>query len=333
MYQSLKALSPSQQVGVLFLVIFGLLLVASVALFLHSMREYADPAAAQRQRADVADLSRLLRTSWAMGLVFWVAWIAGDFTRVALFALGSFFALREFLSLSPTRAADHRSLVAVFFIVLPLQYVWVAQGQALLFSVFIPVYVFVALPVLSLLANDAQRFLERNAKLQWGVMVCIYGMSHVPALMLLHFAGVGAQRVAFLVCWLVLVVQVAMLTQHLVARRLAALGHPPSLPAISQSFCWRAWGWGMIAGALLGALLAGITPFVPGQAFALSLAACAAGSLGHLVMKALHRDRGVPIWRGSGPALTGATGMLARIDALCFAAPVFFHSVRWHFGL
>ena len=89
----------------------------------------------------------------------------------------------------------------------------------------------------------------------------------------------------------------------------------------------------MAAGSLLGALLAGITSFVPGQAFAFSFIACAAGSLGHLVMKALKRDRGIPIWRGQGKAVTGAGGMLDRIDSLCFAAPVFFHSARWYFGL
>jgi phosphatidate cytidylyltransferase len=223
-------------------------------------------------------------------------------------------------------------LVLAFFAVLPLQYWLVGTADFNLFGVFIPVYVFVALPVVSALANDPQRFLERNAKLQWGIMVCIYGLSHVPALLLLKFPNYD-QKNAFLVFFLVLVVQTCMVTQHLVARRLMQLGKTPTAPAISQSFTWRAWWAGMVTGSLLGALLAGITPFVPGQAFALSFIACAAGSLGHLVMKALKRDRGIPIWRGQGRGITGAGGMLDRIDALCFAAPVFFHSVRWHFGL
>jgi phosphatidate cytidylyltransferase len=191
------------------------------------------------------------------------------------------------------------------------------------------VYVFLALPVASALANDPTRFLERNAKLQWGIMVCIFGMSHVPALMLLNFPNYNNQS-AFLVLFLVLVVQTCMVTQHLVARQKK---RPLAAPQISQSFTWNSWGWGMTAGSLLGALLAGITPFVPGQAFALSFVACAAGSMGHLVMKALKRDRGIPIWRGEGKAVTGAGGMLDRIDSLCFAAPVFFHSARWYFGI
>jgi len=332
MYQSLKQLPPPQQIGVLFVVVFGLLLLAGLVLFLRSMREFDDPQRAQHHRDDIDNLNRLLKTSWLLIFVFWLAWLAGDVARLVLFALGSFFALREFLTLSPTRHSDHRSLVLAFFVVLPLQYGLVGTAQVNLFTVFIPVYVFVAIPVASALTGDATHFLERNAKLQWGIMVCIYGMSHVPALLLLHFPGYD-QRNAFLVLFLVLVVQTCMVTQHLVARRLVQLGKPASLPAISQSFSWRAWGAGMTTGSLLGTLLAGITPFVPGQAFALSFVACAAGSLGHLVMKALKRDRGIPIWRGQGPGVTGAGGMLDRIDALCFAAPVFLHSVRWHFGV
>ena len=86
-------------------------------------------------------------------------------------------------------------------------------------------------------------------------------------------------------------------------------------------------------GGLLGGLLAGITPFKPGQALAMALIACASGSLGHLVMKAIKRDRGIPSWGSQGRSVTGASGLLDRVDALSFAAPVFFHSIRWTFGL
>ena len=84
---------------------------------------------------------------------------------------------------------------------------------------------------------------------------------------------------------------------------------------------------------MLGGLLAGLTPFAPGQALALAFVACVAGSLGHLVMKALKRDRGIPNWGRDGVSVTGAGGLLDRVDALCFAAPIFFHSSRWYFGL
>lgn len=329
MYHYLKNLSATEQVGALFIIVFGLLLLASIAAVLMSLREFDETEASEQRRNDLRNFEGVLRTTWFMVFVFWIGWLSGDWVALMLFGVVSFFALREFMTLSPTRRGDHRSLVLAFFVVLPIQYWLVGTEHFDLFTVFIPVYVFLAIPVASALANDPQRFLERNAKLQWGIMVCIYGMSHVPALLLLDFPDYD-NKSAFLVFFLVLVVQTCMIVQHLASRRLR---RAPAAPNISHSFNWPSWWIGIGVGSVLGGLLAGITPFVPGQAFAMSFVACVAGSLGHLVMKALKRDRGIPIWRGQGTAVTGAGGLLDRVDALCFAAPVFFHSVRWYFGL
>ncbi len=329
MYFYLKNLSPTQQIGTLFVIVFGLLLLASVCAFLLSLRQYADDAVAERRRLELRKLASMIRTSWFMMLIFWISWITGDWVALALFGLVSFFALREFMTLSPTRRGDHRSLVLAFFVVLPAQYWLIGAEHFDMFAVFIPVYVFLALPLASALANDPTRFLERNAKLQWGIMVCIYGMSHVPALLLLRFPGYDNKN-AFMVFFLVLVVQICMVTQHFAARKWP---HPPAAPAISQSFNWRSWWIGISVASVFGALLAGITPWVPGTAFVFSFIACAAGSMGHFVMKALKRDRGIPNWGAQGQSVTGAGGLLDRVDALCFAAPVFFHSARWYFDL
>ncbi len=329
MYQLLKNLTPTQQVGALFVIVFGFLLIASAVAFMLSLHEDKDEAVAERRRGDLRNFDGILRTSWLMVLVFWIGWLSGNWVAITLFALISFFALREFLTLSPTRRGDHRGLVLAFFVVLPAQYWLVGTEHFDLFTVFIPVYVFLAIPVASALANDPQRFLERNAKLQWGIMVCIYGMSHVPALLLLEFPKYEGRN-AFLVFFLVIVVQTSTVVQHLAARRFK---RAPAAPQISQSFNWPSWWTGILVASVLGTLLAGITPFVPGQAFAMSFIACAAGSLGHLVMKALKRDRGIPIWGPGSVSVTGAGGLLDRVDSLCFAAPVFFHSVRWFFNL
>ena len=327
-----RSLTPGQQVSLLFVAVFGLLALATVVQVLLSLRERSgqdiDADAARLRHQRQLDNQSLLRTSWIMALVFWVGWATGPRVAIVLFGLVSFFVLREFISLSPTRRGDHRSLVLAFFVVLPVQYALVWTGQVALFTVFIPVYVFLAIPVVSALRNDPHRFLERNAKLQWGIMVCVYGMSHVPALLLLNFPGF-AGKTAFLVFFLVLVVQTCMLVQHLAARGLRR----PVAPAISVSFHWRSWALGLAAGGLLGAMLSGFTPFKPLPALAMALVACVAGSLGHLVMKAIKRDRGVTHWGLAGRSVTGASGLLDRVDALCFAAPVFFHSVRWTFNL
>jgi len=326
----LRSLSTTEQIGALFLVVFGVLALITLWAVVRGLREarHDSPEAQARKMAE-RQLRALLQTSWAMATVFWVSWALGDTMATVLFALVSFLTLREFITLSPTRRGDHRSLVLAFFVVLPLQFIIVGSRSFDLFTVFIPVYVFLALPVVSALANDPERFLERSAKLQWGIMVCVYGMSHVPALLLLDFPQYEGKG-AFLVFFLVLVVQTCMVVQHLVGRRLP---HRPVAPQVSQSFQWASWLAGVGVGGVLGGLLSFITPFKPGQALGMALLACVAGSLGHLVMKALKRDRGITNWGMQGQSVTGAGGLLDRVDALCFAAPVFFHSVRWYFGL
>ncbi|MEO5672315.1 MAG: phosphatidate cytidylyltransferase [Ramlibacter sp.] len=328
MNQFLRSLTPAQQVTALFVIVFGILTLISVTAFLLTFRERAD-AHDEVWHAELKNFRKLLGTSWFMVVVFWMAWALGDTVATVLFALIAFFALREFITLSPTRRGDHRSLVLAFFVVLPIQFWLVGTEHFDLFTVFIPVYVFLAIPVVSALAGDPHRFLERNAKLQWGIMVCVYGMSHVPALLLLDFKNYEGKG-AFLVFFLVFVVQTCMLVQHLVTRRLK---RPPSAPEVSKSFNWYSWMLGMIVGSMVGGLFSFITPFKPGQALAMGFVACVAGSMGHLVMKALKRDRGVTAWGQRGMSVTGANGLLDRVDALCFAAPIFFHSVRWYFGV
>lgn len=326
----LRNLTTSQQIGALFIVVFGVLSLATLWGFFRSLREHAsDDPQAEAHAQEVKRFWGLIKTSWVMATVFWIGWALGDTVATVLFAIVGFFALREFITLSPTRRGDHRSLVLAFFVVLPLQFTIVGSRMFDLFTVFIPVYVFLLLPVLSALGNDPQGFLERSAKMQWGIMVCVYGLSHVPALMLLHFGG-WQGRNAFLVFFLAMVVQTCMLVQHLLGRRFP---HKPVAPQVSQSFQWASWLAGVAAGGLAGGLLSFITPFKPGQALGMALLACFAGSLGHLVMKALKRDRGVTSWGMQGMSVTGAGGLLDRVDALCFAAPVFFHSTRWYFGL
>lgn len=326
----LRNLTTTQQIGALFLVVFGILSIVTVWAFVRNLREHAsDDPESEAKALEAKRFWGLLKTSWIMATVFWVGWVLGETVATVLFAIVAFFALREFITLSPTRRGDHRSLVLAFFVVLPLQFWIVGSKHFDLFTVFIPVYVFLAIPVVSALANDPQRFLERNAKLQWGIMVCVYGMSHVPALLLLDFPGYRGKG-AFLVFFLVFVVQTCMVVQHLLGRRFP---HKPVAPQVSQSFQWVSWLAGVAVGGLVGGLLTFITPFKPGQALGMALLACVAGSLGHLVMKALKRDRGITSWGMQGMSVTGAGGLLDRVDALCFAAPVFFHSARWYFGL
>lgn len=317
---TLRRMSPDEQVGLLFLILFGLLVLVTGAALLWSLREREGEGQQAWQR-----FGRDLRAVWVGTVLFWLAWVSGPFGSTLFFGLFSFLALREFITLQQTRRSDHRTLILAFFIVLPLQYVIVGLRAFDLFTVFIPVYVFFAVPVVSVLAGDPERFLERNAKIQWGLVVCVYGLSHAPALLLLEmpeFAGRGA----FLLFVLVVVAALAQLMQMLAARWLR---RRPVARQISRSFSLRAWFLGALAGAVAGAALYWITPLKPWSAFLIGFIAGGCGTLGELVMKALKRDAGVQFW-GNRSGVTGAVGLLDRVAPLCFAAPVFFHLVRWY---
>lgn len=323
---ALRELDADRQVGLLFIALFGLLGVATIAIAVHALRRGDAPDAAGAPPHE--PLLRDLRALWIGSLAFWLAWVSGPLGATLLFAAFSFLALREFITLTPTRRGDHRSLILAFFVVLPLQYVIVGVRGFDLFSVFIPVYVFLAIPVASALAGDPQRFLERNAKIQWGIMVCVYGLSHAPALLLLEFPG-QAGRGAFLLFFLVVVAIASQIVQEAMSRWLR---RRPVARHIDRSFSYRAWLTRLAAGGVLGAALFWITPFAPLQALAMGLIAGGAGTLGEFVMKALKKDAGVRYW-GNTASVTGAVGLLDRVAPLAFAAPVFFHSVRWYFQL
>ena len=316
---ALRNLAVDQQVALLFVTLFGALLALSLALLARTLR--AEGEARER----LQPLARDLRALWIGALVFWIAWIAGPAGATPLFAIFSFLALREFITLVRTRRGDHRSLILAFFVALPVQYLLVGLRAFNLFTVFVPVYVFLAIPVVSALAGDPQRFLERNAKIQWGIVVCVYGLSHAPALILLdlpRYTGRGA----FLLFFLVMVVAAAQLVQALASRRPR---RRPLVRRIDRSFSRRVWLLGVAAAAAVGALLSWITPVDPLRAAAMAAVAGGSGTLGELVMRALKKDAGVQFW-GNRSSVTGAVGLLDRVAPLCFAAPVFFHSVRWY---
>ncbi len=318
---ALRELTVDNQVALLFVILFGLLLIITVVLGAQQLRE-----AEERTRERQLRVRRDLRAVWIGGVVFWLAWVSGPLGATLAFGVFSFLALREFITLVHTRRGDHRSLILAFFAALPLQYLLVGTRAFDLFTVFVPVYVFLAIPVASALAGDPERFLERNSKIQWGIMVCVYGLSHAPALLLLdlpRYAGRGA----FLLFLLVMATAAGQIAQEVASR---ALRRRPVARQIDRSFSFRAWALGLLASALVGAALFWITPVDPLRAAAMAAVAGGCGTLGDLVMRALKKDAGVRYW-GNRSSVTGAVGLLDRVAPLCFAAPVFFHSVRWYF--
>ena len=301
--------------------IFGFLALASFVGFLVGQKA-ARPGATDATRATVDNLNARLRAWWIIVGVVAVAVLLGRVGACVLFGLASFWALREFVTLTPTTAGDHRALFWVFFVVTPLQYWLVATEWYGLFVILIPVYAFLFIPMRMSLTGDCERFLERAAKTQWGLMVCVYCVSHAPALMTLPFGPHGGGR---LLLFFLLVVQLSDVFQYTWGK---LYGRRPIAPHVSPNKTWEGFVGGVGSATLLGAALWWATPFNPLQAAGMSLAICLMGFAGGLTMSAIKRDRGV---KDYGTLIQGHGGVLDRVDSICFAAPVFFHLTRFYF--
>jgi len=120
---------------------------------------------------------------WLMYAVLIAGFLVGYEMTVILFGLVSFWALREFITMTPTRRGDHRILFWTFFVLTPLHYWFIGQGWYGLYTVMIPVYASLLIPARIAISGDPKRFLERVAKIQAGLLICVYCLSHAPALL------------------------------------------------------------------------------------------------------------------------------------------------------
>jgi phosphatidate cytidylyltransferase len=298
-------------------VLAALVLASAIGFALSRAPAAAGPA--------VENLNARIKAWWAMVVLLGAAFGLGETAVIVLFALASFTALREFLTLTPTRGGDHLALALAFFVVLPAQYVLVAMEWYGLYSIFIPVYAFLLLPMVAALRGETDDFMRRVAELQWGLMITVFCVSHVPALLTLDIPGY-AGRELLLIAFLILVVQSSDVLQY-VWGKLA--GRHKVAPSLSPSKTWEGFVGGIASATLLGAALWWITPFSPLQAAGMALLINLAGFLGGLVMSAIKRDRGVKDW---GRMIQGHGGMLDRLDSVIFAAPLFFHLTRYYWA-
>jgi phosphatidate cytidylyltransferase len=303
------------------LAVFGVLITASLIGFI-----LARTAKTESGKATVANLNSRTNSWWVMVLILFGALAVGRTGALIIFLFVSFLALREFITATPTRRADHRALFVSFFLILPYQYWLVHTNWYGMFSVMIPVYAFVLIPILTVIRADTTEFLARNARTQWGLMVCVYFISHIPMLMNL---GIPRERLpmgaAGLVLFLVAVIQGSDVLQYVWGK---LCGKHPIAPALSPKKTIEGFAGGVITASLLGAAMHRLTPFSPLQAFAVSLLLCFLGFFGGLVMSAIKRERGIKDW---GNLIEGHGGMMDRIDSLCFSAPLFFHVLRYFF--
>ncbi len=275
--------------------------------------------------AVIENLNDRIYAWWAMVVLIGLALIFGRTGAVLLFAFASFAALREFVTLTNTRRADHWALATAFFIVLPVHYYFIWAGRTGMYSIFIPVYAFLLMPIISALRGDKDRFLIRIAELQWALMICVYCASHVPALLDLKIPGYEGRNI-LLIAFLVVVVQSSDVLQYVWGK---LLGKTKIAPELSPSKTVEGFVGGALSATLVGAGLSWMTPFGMLNAALLSLVIVVMGFFGGLVMSAIKRDRGVKDW---GHMIAGHGGFIDRLDSVVFSAPVFYHLVRYGWG-
>jgi phosphatidate cytidylyltransferase len=306
-----------QEQTILLFAAIGVVLVAATAAGAVIARRQAP-----RPSAAVVNLNQRIRAWWFMVIAIGIAFLFGRNGVIVLFAFASFTALREFVTLTDTRRGDHYALALAFFVILPAQYYLIAIDWYGLYSIFIPVYAFLFLPIVAAMRSDTTRFMERIAVVQWALMLAVFCVSHVPALLTLAIPGYEGRNL-LLIAFLVIVVQSSDVLQYVFGK---LYGSRRVAPNLSPSKTWEGLIGGVGSATLLGGALFWVTPFSPMAALGMALVISIMGFLGGLVLSAIKRDRGVKDW---GHMIEGHGGMLDRLDSVVFAAPVFFHLTRY----
>ncbi|MCW1934314.1 phosphatidate cytidylyltransferase [Pararhodobacter zhoushanensis] len=273
--------------------------------------------------AVIANLNARIAAWWVMVALLALAFLAGRAGVVLLFAALAALSLREFLKVTACGRADIWVITGVYAIVLPVQFWAVYIDWYGFYTVFIPVYAFLLMPAVAALAGGSSGFMARAAETQWGLMVCVYGLSHVPAILSLTIPGGEAQHIQ-LIAWLIFTVQLSDVMQYIWGK---LAGRHKLAPELSPSKTWEGMIGGVASAVAVATALWSLTPFSPAGAALMALVVTLMGTLGGLVMSAIKRDKGVKDW---GAVIAGHGGFLDRLDSVIFSAPIFFHLTRYY---
>lgn len=279
----------------------------------------------RRRKGDtpvIANLNARIYAWWVMVALLALAFLAGRPGVVGLFAVLSALSLREFLRVTACGRADRWVIGGVYALILPVQFWAVYTGWYGFYAIFIPVYAFLLMPALAAVSGGPAAFMTRAAETQWGLMSCVYGLSHVPAILSLSLIGGDPARLQ-LIAWLIVTVQLSDVAQYIWGK---LAGRHKLAPGLSPSKTWEGLIGGTLSATLVATLLWPLTPFTPPGAALMALVVTLMGTLGGLVMSAIKRDKGVKDW---GAVIRGHGGFLDRLDSVIFSAPIFFHLTRY----
>jgi phosphatidate cytidylyltransferase len=307
-----RALTPSMTWAVAGL--FSILVAASLVVW--ALRR-------ARPERDLGELVLRVKSWWVMASVFTLAMVLSPRASVVFLGLMSFLSLKEYLSLIPTRRADRRVLFWAY-LAIPLQYLWVAIGWYGMFIVFIPVYVFLLLPMRMVLIGETSGFLRSAGTLHWGLMMTVFNLSHVAYLLALPAAQNPAGGGAGLVLTLVFLTQFNDVAQYVWGK---SFGRHKVIPKVSPNKTWEGLLGGLATTIGLASLVGPwLTPLTRPEAVLFGLMIGLGGFIGDVTISAVKRDLGI---KDTGALIPGHGGILDRVDSLTYTAPLFFHVLRY----
>lgn len=272
---------------------------------------------------DYTELTQRVNSWWVMVTIFTLAMVLNQSVSLGFFGFISFLALKEYLSMIPTRRADRRVLFWAY-LAIPLQYYWVSREWYGMFIIFIPVYIFLLLPLRMITIGETKNFLQAAGTLHWGLMMLVFSISHIAYLLVLPATDTFQQGGVGLVLFLVFLTQFNDVSQFIWGK---LFGKRKIIPKVSPNKTWAGFVGGVITTTALAVVLSGfLTPLSLGMAVIAGLIISIGGFIGDVIISAIKRDIGV---KDTGSLLPGHGGILDRIDSLTYTAPLFFHFIYY----
>ncbi|MEN3752530.1 phosphatidate cytidylyltransferase [Mangrovibacter sp. SLW1] len=270
-----------------------------------------------RPQKNWLELQQRVTSWWVIIVLFSLAMLSPKWLALTFFGFISFLALKEYLTLSPTRRSDSIPLLWMYAAI-PVQYLWTGMSWYGMFIIFIPVYVFLFLPARMVVVGDTKGFLHSASVMHWGMMTTVFALSHIAYLLTLP--GSETKAGALLVIFLVALTELNDIAQYLWGK---SLGKIKVTPNVSPNKTLAGLLGGVFTTMLLAVILGPVlTPMNVGYSLAAGLIIGLSGFCGDVVMSAIKRDFGV---KDSGKLLPGHGGILDRLDSLIYTAPLFFH--------
>ncbi len=267
---------------------------------------------------DYTELRQRIQSWWIMVAIIFSALAVNRQLAIVLFGFISFFALKEFLSIVPTRHADRR-VIFWAYLSIPLQYYWVSTGWYGLFIIFIPVYVFLLLPMRMVLIGETRGFIRSAGILHWATMLTVFCISHIAYLLVLPVKNNEAGFIGP-VLFILFMTQFNDVCQYVWGKM---LGRRKIIPKVSPNKTWEGFAGGLITITLCAGYVAPLlTPLNFTQGLMAGALISASGFIGDVIISSVKRDLQI---KDSGNLIPGHGGILDRMDSLMVTAPLFFH--------